>query len=264
MGLLRGAVPAAPARRALHEPHRQRLSRQAAPEPLAHQLLHHRLVPGLPLQCTLPVLCSDGCAQGRPGNKAHLGASRVCTQLLWVPLEALARADSLLAAHPSTPAAWLQVWPKDALEAVAYKFLKEMDLTDDVRGSLVELCQSVHRMVSGLSMWCVPRPPVLTSGLQCFETATWQIWCPVAAHVSNRMLLPSQACHEAECLQKNFSSRTASQATCHASSIKGYKRQGQHHPPAQLTSFTAALRLPPSADCASATNSTQLMVSADA
>ena len=47
-----------------------------------------------------------------------------------------------------TPAAWLQVWPKDALEAVAYKFLKEMDLTDDVRGSLVELCQSVHRMVS--------------------------------------------------------------------------------------------------------------------
>lgn len=148
MGLLCGAVPPAPARGALHEPHRQRLSRQAAPEPLPHQLLHHRLVPGLSLQCILPGLRSDGCAQGRPGNKTHLGASCVCVQLLWVPLKALAAADSLLAANSLTQAAWLQVWPKDALEAVAYKFLKEMDLTDDVRGSLVELCQSVHRMVS--------------------------------------------------------------------------------------------------------------------
>ena len=64
-------------------------------------------------------------------------------------LKALAGADSWLAAHPLTQATRLQVWPKDALEAVAYKFLKEMDLTDDVRGSLVELCQSVHSMVSG-------------------------------------------------------------------------------------------------------------------
>ena len=41
-----------------------------------------------------------------------------------------------------------QVWPKDALEAVAYKFLKEMDLEDATRGKLVELCQSVHRKAS--------------------------------------------------------------------------------------------------------------------
>lgn len=41
----------------------------------------------------------------------------------------------------------LQVWPKDALEAVAYKFLKEMDLDDPTRVKLVELCQSVHRKV---------------------------------------------------------------------------------------------------------------------
>ena len=40
-----------------------------------------------------------------------------------------------------------QVWPKDALEAVAYKFLKEMDLEDPTRVKLVELCQSVHRKV---------------------------------------------------------------------------------------------------------------------
>ncbi len=44
-----------------------------------------------------------------------------------------------------------QVWPKDALEAVAYKFLKEMDLDDPTRAKLVELCQSVHRKVSLLS-----------------------------------------------------------------------------------------------------------------
>ena len=43
-----------------------------------------------------------------------------------------------------------QVWPKDALEAVAYKFLKEMDLDDPTRVKLVELCQSVHRKVSSL------------------------------------------------------------------------------------------------------------------
>ena len=41
----------------------------------------------------------------------------------------------------------LQVWPKDALEAVAYKFLKEMDLDNPTRVKLVELCQSVHRKV---------------------------------------------------------------------------------------------------------------------
>ena len=45
-----------------------------------------------------------------------------------------------------------QVWPKDALEAVAYKFLKEMDLDDPTRAKLVELCQSVHRKVSPLSV----------------------------------------------------------------------------------------------------------------
>ena len=46
----------------------------------------------------------------------------------------------------------LQVWPKDALEAVAYKFLKEMDLDDPTRVKLVALCQSVHRKV------CVAEP----------------------------------------------------------------------------------------------------------
>lgn len=45
-----------------------------------------------------------------------------------------------------------QVWPKDALEAVAYKFLKEMDLDDPTRVKLVELCQSVHRKVRRLDM----------------------------------------------------------------------------------------------------------------
>ena len=45
-----------------------------------------------------------------------------------------------------------QVWPKDALEAVAYKFLKEMDLDDPTRTKLVELCQSVHRKVVSSSV----------------------------------------------------------------------------------------------------------------
>ena len=74
-----------------------------------------------------------------------------------------------------------QVWPKDALEAVAYKFLKEMDLDDPTRAKLVELCQSVHRKVSLLSvmvscsMWqslftSLPLMPVLgNEGIDTFS-----------------------------------------------------------------------------------------------
>ncbi len=58
-----------------------------------------------------------------------------------------------------------QVWPKDALEAVAYKFLKEMDLDDPTRAKLVELCQSVHRKVFPLSVFtsCTAWQSVFTS-----------------------------------------------------------------------------------------------------
>ncbi len=58
-----------------------------------------------------------------------------------------------------------QVWPKDALEAVAYKFLKEMELDDPTRAKLVELCQSVHRKVFLLSVFtsCTAWQSVFTS-----------------------------------------------------------------------------------------------------
>ncbi|KXZ55711.1 DHC8 protein [Gonium pectorale] len=39
---------------------------------------------------------------------------------------------------------WFQTWPRDALEAVAYKFLKEMELDDNTRTQLVHLCQAFH------------------------------------------------------------------------------------------------------------------------
>jgi dynein heavy chain, axonemal len=39
---------------------------------------------------------------------------------------------------------WFQKWPTDALEAVAMKFLKEMDLETKTRIKLVKLCQAFH------------------------------------------------------------------------------------------------------------------------
>jgi dynein heavy chain len=44
-----------------------------------------------------------------------------------------------------------QKWPSDALGAVAFKFLKEMDLKDDVRTQLVGLCQQVHEKIGEAS-----------------------------------------------------------------------------------------------------------------
>lgn len=42
---------------------------------------------------------------------------------------------------------WFTKWPADALEAVAHKFLHDLDLADDVRMSLVASCQSFHQTV---------------------------------------------------------------------------------------------------------------------
>jgi len=48
---------------------------------------------------------------------------------------------------------WFQKWPEDALEAVAYKFLKEMgnNLEDATRIKLVTLCQEMHRFIVKVS-----------------------------------------------------------------------------------------------------------------
>ncbi|KAG2501733.1 hypothetical protein HYH03_000233 [Edaphochlamys debaryana] len=42
---------------------------------------------------------------------------------------------------------WFQVWPRDALEAVAFKFLREMELDDATRKQLVPLCQAFHSRI---------------------------------------------------------------------------------------------------------------------
>jgi len=39
---------------------------------------------------------------------------------------------------------WFSEWPKDALESVAQRFLSEIDLTDDVRQSCVQMVQTFH------------------------------------------------------------------------------------------------------------------------
>jgi dynein heavy chain, axonemal len=39
---------------------------------------------------------------------------------------------------------WFQVWPEDALEIVATKFLEDVELTDSARSSVVHMCKEFH------------------------------------------------------------------------------------------------------------------------
>ena len=50
----------------------------------------------------------------------------------------------------SVPLPATQAWPRDALEAVARKALRQAELSEAERETLVELCQDFHRKASGL------------------------------------------------------------------------------------------------------------------
>lgn len=44
----------------------------------------------------------------------------------------------------------MQAWPRDALEAVARKALRQVELSEAECETLVALCQDFHRKASGL------------------------------------------------------------------------------------------------------------------
>ncbi|XP_043082022.1 dynein axonemal heavy chain 3 [Puntigrus tetrazona] len=46
---------------------------------------------------------------------------------------------------------WFQAWPKDALEMVANKFLEDLDLEDNIRVEVVEMCKTFQESVRELS-----------------------------------------------------------------------------------------------------------------
>ncbi|XP_050953838.1 dynein axonemal heavy chain 3 [Labeo rohita] len=46
---------------------------------------------------------------------------------------------------------WFQAWPKDALEMVANKFLEDLDLEDNIRMEVVEMCKTFQESVQELS-----------------------------------------------------------------------------------------------------------------
>uniref|UniRef100_A0A8C7GW60 Dynein axonemal heavy chain 3 n=1 Tax=Oncorhynchus kisutch TaxID=8019 RepID=A0A8C7GW60_ONCKI len=46
---------------------------------------------------------------------------------------------------------WFQAWPKDALEMVANKFLEDVELEDNIRLHVVEMCKTFQESVGGLS-----------------------------------------------------------------------------------------------------------------
>ncbi|XP_060786498.1 dynein axonemal heavy chain 7-like [Neoarius graeffei] len=46
---------------------------------------------------------------------------------------------------------WFQCWPDDALQAVASRFLEDVEMTDDVRAGCIDMCQSFHTSTISLS-----------------------------------------------------------------------------------------------------------------
>uniref|UniRef100_A0A8C9SX66 Dynein axonemal heavy chain 3 n=1 Tax=Scleropages formosus TaxID=113540 RepID=A0A8C9SX66_SCLFO len=46
---------------------------------------------------------------------------------------------------------WFQAWPTDALEMVAHKFLEDVELEDDIRREVVEMCKTFQESVRNLS-----------------------------------------------------------------------------------------------------------------
>ncbi|KAI5107507.1 dynein heavy chain 7, axonemal isoform X1 [Silurus meridionalis] len=46
---------------------------------------------------------------------------------------------------------WFQSWPNDALQAVASRFLEDIEMTDDARAGCIDMCQSFHTSTINLS-----------------------------------------------------------------------------------------------------------------
>ncbi|KAK3568802.1 hypothetical protein QTP86_017405 [Hemibagrus guttatus] len=46
---------------------------------------------------------------------------------------------------------WFQTWPDDALQAVASRFLEDIEMTDDARAGCIDMCQSFHTSTINLS-----------------------------------------------------------------------------------------------------------------
>ncbi|XP_069471802.1 dynein axonemal heavy chain 7 isoform X2 [Ambystoma mexicanum] len=46
---------------------------------------------------------------------------------------------------------WFQSWPEDALQAVASRFLEDLDMTDDIRNGCIDLCKGFHTSTIVLS-----------------------------------------------------------------------------------------------------------------
>ncbi|XP_066541990.1 dynein axonemal heavy chain 7 isoform X2 [Hoplias malabaricus] len=46
---------------------------------------------------------------------------------------------------------WFQSWPEDALQAVASRFLEDIDMTDQARAGCIDMCQSFHTSTINLS-----------------------------------------------------------------------------------------------------------------
>uniref|UniRef100_A0A8B9LG94 Dynein, axonemal, heavy chain 7 n=1 Tax=Astyanax mexicanus TaxID=7994 RepID=A0A8B9LG94_ASTMX len=46
---------------------------------------------------------------------------------------------------------WFQSWPEDALQAVASRFLEDIEMTDEARSGCIDMCQSFHTSTINLS-----------------------------------------------------------------------------------------------------------------
>ncbi|XP_053328214.1 dynein axonemal heavy chain 7 [Spea bombifrons] len=46
---------------------------------------------------------------------------------------------------------WFQTWPEDALQAVATRFLEDIEMSDDIRNGCIDMCKSFHTSTMALS-----------------------------------------------------------------------------------------------------------------
>ncbi|KAM7316207.1 hypothetical protein ACRRTK_024887 [Alexandromys fortis] len=70
---------------------------------------------------------------------------------------------------------WFQSWPEDALEAVASRFLEEIEMSEEIREGCIEMCKSFHTSTINLSTEVMKMKKRYEVGLDKLDSAASQV-----------------------------------------------------------------------------------------